>query len=280
MGKLSFSTVSAVQSGVRQGGNVLSQLFATSTQGGFRLTGAATKLLGIKPGDYVMFINTVNEIDASLEAKNPEDAAYAAMSEWAVAQGIDMSALTPEDVVAIHKEFDEWYVAKGIALFDGNGKPKVAYDRIPMEERIAYATENFDELVEPTIASLEDSKAKDAIEDVKVLKDESVDKEARIAIVAKYLKRPVDAYQGSKSANPSGMVGIGVSVQFADTNTWMTLKADLQADMDKYNRVFTLPTETEVLKVWNGKEYVDVRCLALGTSEDKVPGRRGEESEE
>ena len=63
---------SMVNAGQRMSGNVDPQLIAVSTNGGFRLTGAATRVLGIMPGDNVMFVNNLAEIDAAiLDATHP-----------------------------------------------------------------------------------------------------------------------------------------------------------------------------------------------------------------
>lgn len=53
MSTFKFSVVNAGQRNV----NVKPALVATSTTGGFRLTGPAAKALGIKPTDYVMFMH-------------------------------------------------------------------------------------------------------------------------------------------------------------------------------------------------------------------------------
>lgn len=53
MGTFKFSVVNAGQRNV----NVEPALVATSTTGGFRLTGPAAKALGIKPTDYAMFLH-------------------------------------------------------------------------------------------------------------------------------------------------------------------------------------------------------------------------------
>jgi hypothetical protein len=53
MGTFKFSVVNAGQRNV----NVEPALIATSTNGGFRLTGPAAKALGIKPTDYAMFLH-------------------------------------------------------------------------------------------------------------------------------------------------------------------------------------------------------------------------------
>ena len=52
-----FSAVNAGQRNVA----VDPQIIATSTLGAFRLTAPVTKVLGIQPGDYVMFVLDVDD---------------------------------------------------------------------------------------------------------------------------------------------------------------------------------------------------------------------------
>ena len=52
------------------------QVIATSTEGGFRITGPVTRILGIQHGDYVMFINNVANIDQAIANKVEELVAF------------------------------------------------------------------------------------------------------------------------------------------------------------------------------------------------------------
>ena len=91
------------------------QVIATSTEGGFRITGPVTRILGIQHGDYVMFINNVANIDQAIANKVEELVAF--VEENGLTWG------TPEAAIAIHKEFDMWAIAKGIQEFDSKGLP-------------------------------------------------------------------------------------------------------------------------------------------------------------
>ena len=96
MKKLQFG-FAAVNAGQRNT-SVEPQLVATSTEGNFRLTAPVTRALGIRPGENVMFISNLANIDAAIAAK--EETLVAFCEE----QGLEFG--TPEAVVAIHKEFD------------------------------------------------------------------------------------------------------------------------------------------------------------------------------
>ena len=103
-GKLSFG-LGAVNVAKR---GVVSEpeLVINPTVGAFRITPPVSRALGLANGDYVMFISTVAEVDKAIAERNPELVALCAEN------GIDIN--TPEGVAAIHAEFDEWGIAKGV----------------------------------------------------------------------------------------------------------------------------------------------------------------------
>lgn len=265
---LSFG-VSVVVAGQRQGGNNRPELIATSTNGGFRLTGAATRILGVMPGDYVMFLNNLAQIDAAILDTTNEN--HAALVEFCEQNGLDIT--TPEALVAIHKEFDEWYVAKGVQEFDARGNAKMAKERLSKKDRMTYVAQNFDEFVK----QVEESTEEGAKEVQEALHREDITKEEQIEILAQLVEaKDVPSYQGSKCANPSGQTGTGLTVMFTDSNVWAQLKADLKDDADKKVRVYDLDlSDIRTAKVSNGHELVDVKYLVLGTSVDKDPARIG-----
>lgn len=57
MSRFTFAVVNAGQ----RNSDVRPELVATSTKGGFRLTGPAAEILGIAPGDYAMFVKGTAE---------------------------------------------------------------------------------------------------------------------------------------------------------------------------------------------------------------------------
>lgn len=265
---LSFG-VSVVVAGQRQGSNNQPQLIATSTNGGFRLTGAATRILGIMPGDYVMFLNNISTIDAAILDESNEN--HAALVEYCTEKGLDIT--TPEAAVAIHKDFDEWYVAKGIQEFDTRGNQKMAKERLSKKDKMTYVAQNFDAFMAEVQAS--DAEGSDEIREA--LGREDITKEEQVEILASLVEaKDVASYTGSKCANPSGQTGSGLTINFTDSNVWAKLKADLGENADKKVRVYNLDlSDIRKAKVSDGYKLVDVSYLVLGASEDREPARIG-----
>ena len=257
-----FSAVNAGQRNVA----VDPQIIATSTLGAFRLTAPVTKVLGIQPGDYVMFVNNIDKIDAALAAQTEDVVAFA--EEHGLALG------SPELAIAMHKEFDMWGVAKGIQLYNSKGIPQTVKERLTVKDKEAIVRTNFASLLEAALAS-------DNAELVEALSREGVTMDEQVALLVDTIDgQEVAKYQGSKTANPSGLTGCGVAVNFTDSNVWNQLKADM-AEATEQNRIFDIDT-TDVLHVAisNGYEEVDVPFLVLGDYTDKAPSRRGAEAVE
>ena len=252
-----FSAVNAGQRNVA----VDPQLIATSTLGAFRLTGPVTKLLGIAPGDYVMFVNNIATIDAALAAGTPDVVAYAEEN------GLEVGS--PELAIAMHKEFDMWGVAKGIQLYNSKGIAQTVKERLTVKDKEAIVRADFANVLEAALASGND-------ELVAALSREGVTEDEQVAVLVDTMEgREVPKYQGSKTANPSGLTGAGVSVNFTDSNVWNQLKADME-DAEALNRIFDIDT-TEVMTIMlsNGYEDVKVPFLVLGDYTDKAPSKRG-----
>lgn len=258
-----FSAVNAGQRNVA----VEPQLVALSTLGGFRLTGPATKLLGVAPGDNVGFINNVDAIDAAIAANAPEIVAFAEE------QGLELGSA--ELAIAAHKEFDMWAVCKGYQMFTGKGTPLTVKERLSGKDRVAIVKANFDEILAAAMAS-ENAELVDALSRDGITADEQIE------LLASTIEgREVPKFHGSKSANPSGMTGVGVNVTFTDSNVWNQLKCDLD-EPTKVNRVYDLVLDSvQTIMLSNGYEEVKVTIIPLGDYTDKAPAARGtSESEE
>ena len=244
------------------------QVIALSTTGGFKLTPAVTKLLGIQHGDNVMFITNADGIDAAIREK---DASLVAFCEE---NGLDIA--TPEAAVAIHKAFDMFGVAKGIQEFTDKGTPKKCAVRLTKKDKIAYVSEHYDEAYAAAMESGDEAL-------VAALTAEDVTREQIVAILAEGMESPeTDKYTGSKCANSSAMLGTGTVVTFTDTNIWNQLKADMSAeDKGKYLRVYAVDTDDlQRVVVSNGCKDVEVPFLVLGEYEDKVVSERGAKDED
>ena len=254
-----FAAVNAGQRNVA----VEPQLVATSTNGAFRLTAPVTKLLGIAPGDYVMFVNNIAQIDAALAARTEDVVAYAKEN--------DLELGSPELAIAMHKEFDMWGVAKGIALYNSKGIAQTVKERLSVKDKEAIVRANFATYLEQALAS-------DNTELVEALSREGVTEDEQVTLLASCIEgQEVTKYQGSKTANPSGLTGAGVSLNFTDSNVWNQLKADMDSATD-LNRIFDIDTdEVMTIELSNGYEDVKVPFFVLGAYTDKAPAKKGAE---
>lgn len=241
------------------------QLVATSTLGQFRLTAPITKLLGIAPGDYVMFINNIADIDAAIANQTPEVVAFAEE------QGLALGSV--ELGIAMHKEFDVWGVAKGIALYNSKGIALTSKERLTAKDKVAIVEANFDAVLESALASGNE-------EIVAALTRDGITKEEQVDVLASGIEgREMPKYQGSKTANPSGLTGAGLPLTFTDTNVWNQLKADMDAKED-HNRVYDIDTnEVMTITMNNGYEDVQVPVVFLGESVDSEPVARGRKAD-
>lgn len=257
---LSFG-FSAVNAGQRNT-SAEPQLIVVSTEGGFRLTPAVTKVLGIGHGDYVMFVSNVDAIDEAIRNQQPE------LVEFANEAGLEIT--DPEALVLIHKEFDSFAIAKGILEFDPKGNIRQATERLTQGDRQRFVATNFDAMLQGALAS-------DDAELVDALSRDGITKEEQSEILTKFVTpKEVNKFKGSKAANPGGQTGAGTSLTFTDSNVWNQIKSDLKEDKTKVNRVFDIDLDNiQTIEISNGYEMVEVKIIELGASVDKEPARIG-----
>ena len=245
-----FSAVNAGQRNV----SVEPQVIVVSTEGNFRITPPVSKVLGIGHGDYVMFLNNVDAIDAAINAKAAEVVAFCKEN------GLELGS--PEAAIALHKEFDMWAIAKGIVEYDTKGNQKTTSERLTKNDKIKFASQNFDEMLADAMENADDE-IKEALSRDGITKEEQID------------------ILGSKAANPAGLTGAGTSLTFTDSNVWKQLKADMGDDATKLNRVFDVDVEElQDIELSNGYKTVTVKALVLGDFTDKEPARIGKGGEE
>lgn len=243
------------------------QFIAVSTEGNFRITPPVSKVLGVGHGDYIMFLNNVDNIDAAIAAK--ADVVVVFCEE----NGLELG--TPEAAIAIHKEFDMWAIAKGIIEFDTKGNAKTTSERLTKKDKMKYVSQHFDEML-AAAAEQADAETKDALTRDGVTKEEQID-----ILTAFVVAREVPKYKGSKVANPAGLTGAGTSLTFTDSNVWKQLKADMGEDAEKMNRVFDVDIENlQDVELSDGYKNVTVKALVLGNYVDKEPARIGNKAEE
>lgn len=258
-----FSAVNAGQRNVV----VAPELIAVSTEGNFRITAPVSKALGIANGDYVMFLSNIDAIDAAIAEKN--DSIVAFCQE----QGLELGSV--EAAIAIHKEFDMWAIAKGIVEYDVKGNQRTCSERLTKKDKVKFAAQNYDAMFEAAMKSNN--------EEVKTtLSDPDVAKEDKIDVLSTFVvARELPKFKGSKTANPTGMTGTGISLNFTDSNVWKQLKADMGDEATKSNRVFDIDLDNIIDAEMNdGYKTVTVKAIVLGQYTDKEPARIGSKSEE
>lgn len=257
---------SAVNAGQRNT-TVEPQVICVSTEGNFRITPPVSKVLGVGHGDYIMFLNNVDNIDAAINARVPE------VVEFCEANGLEVGS--SEAAIALHKEFDMWAIAKGVVEYDTKGNQKTTSERLTKNDKLKFVSQNFDAMLTAALEEA-DEEVKDALTREGITKEEQMD-----ILTAFVMPRELPKYKGSKAANPAGLTGSGTSLTFTDSNVWKQLKADMGEDATALNRVFDVDVEDlQDIELSDGYKTVTVKALILGESADKVPARIGKGGEE
>lgn len=257
-----FSVVNAGQRNV----TVEPEVIAVSTEGNFRITPPVSKALGVSNGEYVMFLNNVDNIDSAISARVPE------IISFCEEQGLEVGSV--EAAIAIHKEFDMWAIAKGIIEYDTKGNQKVTTERLTKNDKLKFVSQNFEQMIAAAMEQADDE-VKDALSRDGITKEEQID-----ILTAFVTPRELPKYKGSKTANPAGLTGLGTSLNFTDSNVWKQLKADMGDDATKFNRVYSIDVEDmQDIELSDGYKTVTVKALVLGDYTDKEPARIGKSAE-
>lgn len=237
------------------------ELVVNPTVGGFRITPAVSRALGLTNGGYIMFVSNIDAIEQAIANKDENLVAFCAE------ENIDMN--TPEGVKAIHEAFDEWGIAKGIQMFDKNGNAVKTKERMSKTDKVEYVTNNFDDVLKAAIENGEP-------EFVASLQVEGITKEEQIEILANAVNpEQVNKYYGSKCSNSSNLSGTGVSLTFSDSAVWGALKEDLGEEAKKMSRTFEVDIkELREVPYFNGHKEVIVKAAMLGEFKDTESTRK------
>lgn len=237
------------------------ELVVNPTVGGFRITPAVSRALGLTNGGYIMFVSNIDAIEQAIANKDENLVAFCAE------ENIDMN--TPEGVKAIHEAFDEWGIAKGIQMFDKNGNAVKTKERMSKTDKVEYVTNNFDDVLKAAIENGEP-------EFVASLQVEGITKEEQIEILANAVNpEQVNKYYGSKCSNSSNLSGTGVSLTFSDSAVWSVLKEDLGEEAKKMSRTFEVDIkELREVPYFNGHKEVIVKAAMLGEFKDTESTRK------
>ena len=228
------------------------ELQALTTQGGFKITPQVSKALGVANGDYIMFINNHDALDAAVRSEDPT------IVEVCNANGLDINE--PSTLDAIHKAFGAWAIAKGIKAYNDKGVVLKVSERMSSKDKEAIVSANFDQALAAALAS-------DDAELVNALSADGIDKDAQVKILAAAMDTPeVDKYLGSKLANASDIMGTGVVLNFTDSNIWNVLKEGLSKD-EKAKVIRSFPIDlTAMGKTIINDGYKDVEVAYLPIS--------------
>lgn len=256
--KLSFGLGAVNMS--KRGNTAEPELIINPTVGAFRLTAPVSKALALKSGDNVMFVSNIIAIDTAIAEK---DESLVAFCEE---KGLDIT--TPEAAKAIHAEFDIWGIAKGIPLFDSKGNKQVATERMTKDDKKAWAESHFDELMAA-------AKKSDNAELNASLEVEGITKEQQIEILATIVTPDeIHKHSGAKTANPSNLTGIGVTLNFSDAAAWAALKENLGEAAKTTNRIYSVDiSNLQEVSYNNGYEDKLVKVALLTEYRDEVPTR-------
>lgn len=237
------------------------ELVVNPTVGGFRITPAVSRALGLTNGGYIMFVSNIDAIEQAIANKDENLVAFCAE------ENIDMN--TPEGVKAIHEAFDEWGIAKGIQMFDKNGNAVKTKERMSKTDKVEYVTNNFDDVLKAAIENGEPEFAAS-------LQVEGITKEEQIEILANAVNpEQVNKYYGSKCSNSSNLSGTGVSLTFSDSAVWGALKEDLGEEAKKMSRTFEVDIkEFREVPYFNGHKEVIVKAAMLGEFKDAESTRK------
>lgn len=243
------------------------ELVVVSTPGSLRMTAQVSKALGIAHGEYVMFINNCANIDNAIINKVPEVVAFCEE------QGLDIES--PEAAMAVHAEFDIWALAKGIAELDKNGNPCITRVRMTKNDKVKYVNTYFQETLEGALSS-SNEELKAALTREGITEDEQ--KELLISCIQ---GDEVAKIKGSKCANTAALSGIGVTLNFTDSNVWKQLKADMtDEEATSKNRVYTVDIDNlQEAVVNNGYKDIVVKIAMLTEYKDEEPIRIGKKAE-
>lgn len=260
-GKFNFG-VQAVQAGQKSSTvNAEPQLIASSTLGKFTITAPVSKALNIAVGENIMFLNNISAVEAAVQSRNADVVAYAEEL------GLDLNTREGED--ALVNALIQWYIAKGVLMFNSKGEPVEATERYTKEDKAKYLAEHAMEIVEANRNALVEQFG------------EMSDDELAERLTPDMVQSPkFHAASGSKTSTTASTTGVGCQLIFTDSSIWNTLKKDLGDEATKKNRIYNvLLEEAQTTNFNNGKEEVAITILPIEFKEDTDPIVRNKKSE-
>lgn len=259
LGNVSFGlgSLSVVASGVKTSTiSTEPQLIALSTKGGFALTPAVTKAMGLVSGDNVIFINNIATIESEIASRSE--------SIMQIVEENNLDLDNPEDVAALTAALSKWFIAKAYALKSKTGAPIMVSARLTDKEK----KELFDAQADTIVAE-----NRDALIAKFELAPDATDEEIKSHLSADDFVPKVQSYPGAKLASNGNAQGVGLKLNFSDTCTWEQLKADME-DKTAMKRVYAVDLAGKFVTKFNdGYEDVDVTVYPIGDYTDEKPIR-------
>lgn len=249
--KVSFG-FNAVVAGQKTSGNNEPQLIANSTKGKFTVTSPVTRAMGIAVGEYIQFVNNIDQIERAIQEGNDDVKAIA--NEL----GVDLS--TREGQVAVVEACTQWAIVKGQPMLDKVGNPIMVSARLTEKDKRAYIAAHAEE----ALAAMRDT----LIE--RVGNPDASDEELIAAIDLEEVEYPkVPGFTGSKTATTSNATGVGLQLGFTDSNVWGALKKDLGDNAEKKNRIYKVLLDEAVKTTVDGKELT-IYPIEFDKDEDPI----------
>ena len=249
--KVSFG-FNAVVAGQKTSGNNEPQLIANSTKGKFTVTSPVTRAMGIAVGEYIQFVNNIDQIERAIQEGNDDIKAIAEEL------GVDLS--TREGQVAVVEACTQWAIVKGQPMLDKVGNPIMVSARLTEKDKRAYIAAHAEE----ALAAMRDT----LIE--RVGNPDASDEELIAAIDLEEVEYPkVPGFTGSKTATTSNATGVGLQLGFTDSNVWGALKKDLGDNAEKKNRIYKVLLDEAVKTTVDSKELT-IYPIEFDKDEDPI----------
>ena len=249
--KVSFG-FNAVVAGQKTSGNNEPQLIANSTKGKFTVTSPVTRAMGIAVGEYIQFVNNIDQIERAIQDGNDDIKA--------IAEELGVDLTTREGQVAVVEACTQWAIVKGQAMLDKVGNPIMVSARLTEKDKRAYIAAHAEE----ALAAMRDT----LIE--RVGNPDASDEELIAAIDLEEVEYPkVPGFTGSKTATTSNATGVGLQLGFTDSNVWGALKKDLGDNAEKKNRIYKVLLDEAVKTTVDGKELT-IYPIEFDKDEDPI----------
>jgi sugar-specific transcriptional regulator TrmB len=249
--KVSFG-FNAVVAGQKTSGNNEPQLIANSTKGKFTVTSPVTRAMGIAVGEYIQFVNNIDQIERAIQEGNDDIKA--------IAEELGVDLTTREGQVAVVEACTQWAIVKGQAMLDKVGNPIMVSARLTEKDKRAYIAAHAEE----ALAAMRDT----LIE--RVGNPDASDEELLAAIELDEIEYPkVPGFTGSKTASTSNATGVGLQLGFTDSNVWGALKKDLGDNAEKKNRIYKVLLDEAVKTTVDGKE-ITIYPIEFDSDEDPI----------